>query len=165
LDLFKSHVIVRETKRLPRNPAYKETVKSREGQKERERERERGRHNDEITIKFRFTSGLGEHSNPQSLPDVHGDFPCPASFVRRKIAQDGSEGLLARSISPHMAVGHDLSVHERRGYPVKASVESNGKRGFICRENTPRNEIKHRAPRLQRSRRFSWRARARASWI
>lgn len=67
---------------------------------------------------------MGRPSNPQSFPDVHGDFPYSASSFRRKIAQDGSQGLSARSVSPHMAVGHDLSVHEREAIPLKMSVAS-----------------------------------------
>lgn len=52
-------------------------------------------------------------------------------------------GLSAESVLSRMAV-----VHEAEAMLFSESaqhVESNGKRGFICRENTLRDEIKYHA--------------------
>lgn len=131
----------------------------------RKRDRRRSVENDEITIKFRFTRKGGldslldstrfarRPSNPQSLPDVHGDFPCFAFPLSRnthygRLHWTGRKRTLRGKCLVPMTVGYYSSVHEAKAtlFSERAQrVESNGKRGFICRENTLRNEIKYHA--------------------
>lgn len=118
--------------------------------------------NDEITIKFRFTRNGGlefiglDAFREATFESAISRMSTMIFLTLLPLSRNTNHGRLHRTGRKRTLRGKCLVpygrgprfLHEAKAMLFCESaecVESNGKRGFICRENTLRNEIKYHA--------------------